>query len=664
VNFEVGDQVVLDEVEYRIAAVASDAIALHNAETGRTTEMMLRDFQLSAPSLISGRLPVSPAADLATLSYLGQEESQQARFWLDCLTRLEAEIAKAPPRSTEPAKRMLDFLAQAGHPITLRTLQRKRSALASRGVIGLVDKRRSRTVPRQTDPRVVAALSEVMGEQTYTSTGTATRLIVLTEQALDRAYGRGAPEMPSARTMHRLINEIDAGRHTLGSAKTRRSAANTPDRQHTPRPATRPGEQVQIDTTDFDVMLRMPDGKPGRAELTIMLDVACRAVPAAILRPTTKSTDLVVLLARALVPYDNRPGGRAETRELADEAFTGKRLPPEPSYAAHRAQVPYIFPETLVTDRGKVYLSRHFEHVCAQLGISLVNSASYTPTDKGKVERMFKSINTLFAQYFKGYTGRSVEHRGTDADEHPEQLHTIEEAQELLDQWIAEVWQNRPHKGLRDPRHPATTLTPNEMCAALRAIFPEIEVPFDSDTYLSLLPTRWLTIQPAGVQVDNRFYDSAALRPLRKTKSRHADHDGAWPIHVDPYNIQTVWLRTDDGLLPLQWANAAVSGPMSADLWNSIRRSGIAGRRKATDLEIAQRGRELLEKAGAGSPAENRAASRSAIVNNDPVRLALVEAVPATQAAAEPATTPAAPEPPELPKIPRRRLELLAYTDE
>jgi putative transposase len=662
-KFEVGDHLTINGVDHEVAAIASDAIALHNAETGRTTEMLLRDFQRSAPSPVGGPRHPSPAADLATLSYLAPEERERVRFWLDCLTRLEAETAKAPPRSTEPARRMLAFLAEAGHPITLRTLQRKRSDLASRGVIGLVDKRRSRTVPRQTDPRVVAALSQVMSGETHASTGTATRLIVLTEQALDQAHGRGAVQLPSTRTMYRLVNEIDAGRHTLGSAKTRRSTANTPDRQHTPRPATRPGEQVQIDTTDFDVMLRMPDGKPGRAELTIMLDVACRSMPAAILRPTTKSTDLVVLLARALVPYDNRPGGRAETREFANEAFTGKRLLPEPSYAAHRDRVPYIFPETLVTDRGKVYLSRHFEHVCAQLGISLINSASYTPTDKGKVERMFKSINTLFAQYLKGYTGRSVEHRGTDADKHPEQLHSIEEAQELLDQWIAEVWQNRPHKGLRDPRHPSTTLTPNEMCAALREIFPEIEVPFDSDTYLSLLPTRWLTIQPAGVQVDNRFYDSAALRPLRKTRSRHADHNGAWPVHVDPYNIQTVWLRTDDGLLPLQWANAAVTGPMSADLWNSVRRSGIGGPRKATEVEIARRGRELLERAGTGSRAESRAAARSAIVNNDPVRLALTANVPSA-AMAEPAPQPAAPEVPQPPTTPRRQLELLAYTTE
>ncbi|MGO9164286.1 MAG: integrase, partial [Streptosporangiaceae bacterium] len=73
-------------------------------------------------------------------------------------------------------------------------------------------------------------------------------------------------------------------------------------------PAAAPGEVVQIDSTPLDVLVLLDDGVPGRVELTGMIDVATRVVPAAVLRPTTKSVDASVLLARALTPEPARPG--------------------------------------------------------------------------------------------------------------------------------------------------------------------------------------------------------------------------------------------------------------------------------------------------------------------------------------------------------------------
>lgn len=51
-----------------------------------------------------------------------------------------------------------------------------------------------------------------------------------------------------------------------------------------------PGEQVQIDPTPLDVLVRLDGGIIDRPELTIMLDVATRSIISAVLRPgTTKS---------------------------------------------------------------------------------------------------------------------------------------------------------------------------------------------------------------------------------------------------------------------------------------------------------------------------------------------------------------------------------------
>src|SRR5262249_8871511 len=79
-------------------------------------------------------------------------------------------------------------------------------------------------------------------------------------------------------------------------------------RAFTPTVALRPGEQVPIDTTRLDVLALFEDGTLGRPELTIAVDVATRAILAAVLRPhSTKAVDAALLLAEMAVPHPARP---------------------------------------------------------------------------------------------------------------------------------------------------------------------------------------------------------------------------------------------------------------------------------------------------------------------------------------------------------------------
>ncbi|MEV2235397.1 hypothetical protein AB0H69_43520 [Streptomyces phaeochromogenes] len=55
-----------------------------------------------------------------------------------------------------------------------------------------------------------------------------------------------------------------------------------------------------------------------------------------------------------------------------------------------------MIPETIVVDRGKVFLSRAFTAACETLGVSVQPAPPYAPTAKGIVERTFGSINSLF----------------------------------------------------------------------------------------------------------------------------------------------------------------------------------------------------------------------------------------------------------------------------
>ena len=71
--------------------------------------------------------------------------------------------------------------------------------------------------------------------------------------------------MPGRSTFYKLIDGLATGRHTFGSAVTRRQTANRPQGMFTPSFAARPGEQVQIDSTPIDVLVLLDNGVAARA---------------------------------------------------------------------------------------------------------------------------------------------------------------------------------------------------------------------------------------------------------------------------------------------------------------------------------------------------------------------------------------------------------------
>jgi hypothetical protein len=77
-----------------------------------------------------------------------------------------------------------------------------------------------------------------------------------------RRDGAGAGQGKIA--FYGLIDRLSTGRHTFGSAVTRRQTANRPAGPFTPTLVSRPGEQVQIDSTPIDVMVLAADGVPVR----------------------------------------------------------------------------------------------------------------------------------------------------------------------------------------------------------------------------------------------------------------------------------------------------------------------------------------------------------------------------------------------------------------
>ncbi|MYT24479.1 DDE-type integrase/transposase/recombinase, partial [Streptomyces sp. SID7760] len=148
------------------------------------------------------------------------------------------------------------------------------------------------------------------------------------------------------------------------------------------------------------------------------------------------------------VPHPARPHWPA-CLHLAHASIPYERLTDIDSRLKHAAARPVIVPETVIVDRGKIYLSSAFRAACETLGVSLQPAPPRQPAAKGHVERTFASINTLFGQYVAGYTASNTVQRGRDVEN--EACWTVAQLQDLLDEWITAGWQPRPHQGLRHP---------------------------------------------------------------------------------------------------------------------------------------------------------------------------------------------------------------------
>jgi transposase InsO family protein len=611
-----GDWVRYDAGEHQVVAMAGTSVRLRSAIGAES--VVLASYLMTAPdfAVVDGAAPpeVEP---FGLLDSLPEEVLAAARDWERHVVEVETGLPPgvAPGTASRPeydpmtrtmAEREQAKAAEVG--VSVRTIQSRRARYVQQGLWGLVDQRAVRTweATGRADARLIDVARQVIDAETHTSTGTRSRLVRRVIKAVEASHGPGVVPLPSRNTFYKLIDALSTGRHTFGSAVTRRQTANRPQGMFTPTFAARPGEQVQIDSTPIDVMVLLESGLPVRADLTIAVDVASRTICAAVLRPVgTKAVDAALLLARMLVPEPMRPGWSAALRMSASRLPHARLLDVDTRMELAAAK-PVIVPDTIVIDNGKVFVSDTFTRACARLGVSVQNCRPGTPTDKGIVEATFDAINTLFCQHVAAYTGSNTTLRGSDLNA----VWTVPDLQDLLDEWLLCGWQQRPHDALRDPYFPRRAISPNDKYAALVAAAGYLPLTLSGEDYLELLPAAWRQINDYGIRIDYRTYDSPGLGPWRRQHSGITAKRGLWEVHHDPYDLSQVFVRTPDGWVTAPWTHLPmISAPFADFTWRHARRLATqAGRDDTNETEVARVLDELVTRAQAGPPVDQASA--------------------------------------------------------
>jgi hypothetical protein len=257
-----GDWVEFDGGEHQVVALAGTTVRLRSHE-GAEQVVLVTHLMSSAGFAVIGTDPVTEVEPFGLLDSLPSEALTAAREW----ERHVLEVETGPPPDAGPGavcragfdpavttvgQRAAVKAAELG--VSVRTVHSRRARCGRQGLWGLIDQRAARehAVTGRADARVVAAVREALAAETNTSTGTRSRLMRRVTKKLDHDYGPGVVPLPSRTTFYRLVDTLDTGRHTFGSAITRRQTANRPQGMFTPSFAARPSRRLGGSADEHD----------------------------------------------------------------------------------------------------------------------------------------------------------------------------------------------------------------------------------------------------------------------------------------------------------------------------------------------------------------------------------------------------------------------------
>ena len=501
-----------------------------------------------------------------------------------------------------------------------RTVERWAAAVREVGPVGLLDGRGAPSDPLSgVDARWLEMCRTVLAEHTDASRPTKQLLLERVAARLEAEHGADVVPLPGPKKARVVLGELARGTGAfVGATKHKRSIAARPQGVYGRLRATHPGEYLLLDTTPLDVFAMEPlTLRWVRLELTIAMDLFSRAICGLRLSPlSTKAVDAAVVLFETLTPASTRstgsgllPYGGLPEVVVVD----AKRACFANAGACREGGLPGVAAETLVVDHGKIYLSEHLLAVCERLGISIQPARPLTPTDKAACERFFRTLREGVLVALPGHKGPDVYSRGADPEGCAYLF--VDELEQIIREWTAQIYHRRPHEGLVEPTAPGVAFSPAEMFEAGLARTGRLRLPSHPGLVFDFLPSAWRTIQHYGVEIHGLRYNGPALTPYRNRTSPHTGvHAGKWPLRYDPDDISKIYFcdPADNAWHTLAWEHAEDIGvPFSAETLAYAKRLALTSGRHVDERRALA---ELLERFDAGlvrNPVERRLALRA-----------------------------------------------------
>ncbi len=465
--------------------------------------------------------------------------------------------------------------------VSVRTLERRMERFEARGPAGLVDERLLKETRRSVDPAWDEACRKALSSFVPESTPTRKTVIDRTNRAFLAEHPEG--RLPSKSVAYLRVGELAKGRYIFGDAKQRRSVDERPAGPMGRLRANRPGEFFVLDSYRLDVFALEPvTHRWVNTELTVAMDIYDRTVKGLRLRPVAaKSADVASVLFQAMTPQ--RWGYLPDAPE---GPYAGI---PQSLYVGETC----IAPDTIVIDHGNIYVSEHTASVCRRLGISIQPALTYKPTDKAVLERFFRTAREGLLDKLEGYKGPDIASRGKDTQDRA--FYYVSELEQILREWVGQVYHHTPHEGLPKPESPREFMTPAQAHARGMAQCGRLRLPVKEELYYDFLQVHWRKVHHYGVEVASQRYDGAGLNLYRNQTSPYGGaHAGKWPILLDVDDVRYAYFQdpTDGTWHQLVWEHAAtLTAPFSQDAADFTR---ALSRQKDRFVDPAQAIEDLL----------------------------------------------------------------------
>jgi len=171
--------------------------------------------------------------------------------------------------------------------------------------------------------------------------------------------------------------------------------------------ADRPNEFWQCDHKQLDIFASDFRGRTGKLWLTAIIDDYSRAIPGYYLGIEPPNSMRVALCLRQGIWYKDEPGW----------PVCG-------------------VPEHFYSDHGSDFKSAHIDQVAADLKIQLHNSIVEEPQGRGKIERFFQTVDSMFCPGVLSL---------------PESPLQVEEIDKAFKEWLLEEYMQKVHSETKEP---------------------------------------------------------------------------------------------------------------------------------------------------------------------------------------------------------------------